>query len=44
MTTSNLKIVALIAMFIDHVGQFISNTPEWFHWIGRIAARCLFMP
>ena len=38
MTTSNLKIVALIAMFIDHVGQFIPNTPEWFHWIGRIAA------
>ncbi|MBR3118831.1 TraX family protein [Oceanobacillus profundus] len=38
MTTTKLKIIALISMFIDHVGQFISNTPEWFHWVGRIAA------
>ncbi len=38
MTTTKLKIIALIAMFIDHVGQFIPHTPEWFHWIGRIAA------
>lgn len=38
MTTTKLKIIALIAMFIDHVGHFIPNTPEWFQWIGRIAA------
>ncbi len=25
-------------MFIDHVGLFIPNTPEWFGWGGRIAA------
>ena len=25
-------------MFIDHFGYFIPNTPEWFQWIGRIAA------
>lgn len=37
MTTTKLKIIALIAMFIDHVGAFIPNTPEWFRWIGRIA-------
>jgi hypothetical protein len=38
MTTTKLKIIALIAMFIDHVGQFIPDIPEFFHWIGRIAA------
>ncbi|MCZ2260967.1 TraX family protein [Sporosarcina sp. G11-34] len=38
MTTTKLKIIALIAMFIDHVGQFITTAPEWFHWIGRVAA------
>lgn len=38
MTSTHLKIIALITMFIDHVGQFIPDTPEWFHWIGRVAA------
>ena len=37
MSTTQLKLFALAAMFIDHVGQFIPHTPEWFHWIGRIA-------
>ncbi|MFJ6264141.1 TraX family protein [Lysinibacillus xylanilyticus] len=37
MNTTILKIIAVIAMFIDHVGFFIPNTPEWFGWIGRIA-------
>ncbi|HAM79251.1 TraX family protein [Ornithinibacillus bavariensis] len=38
MTTTNLKIIGLIAMLVDHIGQFIPNTPEWFQWIGRLAA------
>ncbi|MCR1290058.1 hypothetical protein NNA46_20265, partial [Alkalihalobacillus clausii] len=24
-------------MFIDHIGQFFPETPEWFNWIGRIS-------
>ncbi|WP_112179855.1 TraX family protein [Paraliobacillus zengyii] len=38
MTNTKLKIIALIAMLIDHIGYFIPDTPEWFRWIGRIAA------
>lgn len=37
MSTTTLKVIALIAMTIDHIGYFIPGTPEWFHWIGRIA-------
>lgn len=38
MTITHLKIIALIAMLIDHVGEFIPNMPEYFRWIGRISA------
>lgn len=38
MTSTLLKIIALIAMFIDHTGQFIPNTPEFLRWIGRASA------
>ncbi|MFC5733573.1 TraX family protein [Cytobacillus gottheilii] len=38
MTGTLLKIIALIAMLIDHIGQFIPNTPEFLRWIGRLAA------
>lgn len=38
MNTTQLKLIALIAMLIDHIGQFIPGTPEYFHWIGRISA------
>ncbi|TKC15282.1 TraX family protein [Robertmurraya kyonggiensis] len=37
MSMTLLKIIAVIAMFVDHIGQFIPNSPEWFHFIGRIA-------
>ena len=37
MSTTTLKVIALIAMAIDHIGYFIPGTPEWFRWIGRIA-------
>lgn len=35
-----LKVVGLITMVIDHIGEFFSflGAPIWFHWIGRIAA------
>lgn len=38
MSTTALKLLALITMTIDHVGEFIPNTPSWFRLIGRIAA------
>ncbi|WP_400241441.1 TraX family protein [Niallia sp. JL1B1071] len=37
MSTSILKIIALIAMIIDHYGEFFPNTPEYLRWIGRIS-------
>ena len=37
MTTTLLKLIALVSMFIDHTGQFIPDTPEYFRWIGRLA-------
>lgn len=38
MSTTALKIFALILMLIDHIGQFIPGAPIWFNWLGRIAA------
>ncbi|MED3645271.1 TraX family protein [Halalkalibacterium halodurans] len=38
MSNTKLKMIALCAMFIDHIGQFFPEMPEWFNWIGRIAA------
>lgn len=38
MTTTMLKIVALVTMLIDHIWAFIPGTPYYFHWIGRISA------
>lgn len=37
MSTTILKIIALIAMIIDHYGEFFPNTPEYLRWIGRIS-------
>lgn len=42
MSTTRLKIIALIAMIIDHIGEFIPNTPIYFRWIGRISAPIFF--
>lgn len=42
MTSTTLKIIALVLMFMDHVAQFIPGAPLWFHWVGRISAP-LFM-
>ena len=38
MTVAVLKLIAVLSMTIDHIGVFISNTPIWFNWIGRLAA------
>ncbi len=38
MTVTALKIIALITMTIDHIGEFILGIPVWFRWIGRISA------
>ena len=38
MTAFNLKIIALSAMFIDHIGvAFPEAVPIWFRTIGRLA-------
>ncbi len=42
MTTTALKLLALVLMLIDHIGVFIPGTPIWFRWLGRISAP-LFM-
>ncbi|MBN1061825.1 conjugal transfer protein TraX [Clostridium botulinum] len=36
-----IKILALILMTFDHIGEFMPysmNIPVWFHWLGRIVA------
>lgn len=40
LTGFQLKIIGVITMVIDHLGQFFTflGAPLWFHWIGRIAA------
>ncbi|MBM7712227.1 TraX family protein [Enterococcus xiangfangensis] len=40
MTGFQLKILGVITMVIDHIGEFFLflGVPVWFHWIGRIAA------
>jgi hypothetical protein len=42
MTSTTLKLLALVLMLIDHIAEFIPGTPIWFHWLGRISAP-LFM-
>ncbi|MCI8716957.1 MAG: hypothetical protein HFH64_02155 [Lachnospiraceae bacterium] len=37
MTTTTLKILAVIFMTIDHIGEFLPDTPILLRWIGRIA-------
>lgn len=38
MNGTQLKILALILMFIDHIAEFIPGIPLWFHYLGRISA------
>ncbi len=38
MSTTTLKLIASLFMLIDHIGQFIPNTPILLRWIGRLSA------
>ena len=38
MSSTTLKMIAMIAMVIDHIFYFFPNIPHVFHWIGRISA------
>lgn len=42
MTTNLLKMIALVLMLVDHIGEFIPGVPVWFRWLGRISSP-LFM-
>ncbi|NNJ29918.1 hypothetical protein G9470_08960 [Bacteroides xylanolyticus] len=42
MTSTMLKILALLFMFLDHIAEFIPGAPIWLHWIGRISAPIFF--
>ena len=38
MSTTELKLLALITMLIDHIGLYIPNTPVYLRYIGRLSA------
>lgn len=38
----SLKVIMTILMVIDHIGQFLPNTPEYYRWIGRVVAPIFF--
>jgi hypothetical protein len=38
MTSTMLKIFAMLFMLFDHIWIFIPNIPYFFHWIGRLSA------
>ncbi|SCG84194.1 TraX family protein [Proteiniborus sp. DW1] len=37
-----LKMIMTILMLLDHIGQFIPDTPIWFRYLGRIVAPIFF--
>ncbi|MEA4815107.1 MAG: TraX family protein [Oscillospiraceae bacterium] len=42
MTSTTLKLLALVCMLLDHTADYIPGAPVWLHWIGRIAAPIFF--
>jgi hypothetical protein len=38
MSSTALKLLALILMLMDHIEEFIPGAPVWLSWIGRISA------
>ncbi len=38
MSIFTLKLIALVSMVIDHIGEFIPGTPVCLRWVGRLAA------
>lgn len=39
MNIFTIKIIALILMLMDHIGEFFPDSPIWFRWLGRLAAQ-----
>lgn len=37
-----VKMIMAVLMLLDHIAQFIPNTPIWFHYLGRIVAPIFF--
>ena len=37
-----LKMTMVVLMLLDHIAQFIPNSPYWFHWSGRLVAPIFF--
>lgn len=35
MSTTTLKMIALVLMLIDHIGYYFEGAPVWFGWLGR---------
>ena len=42
MSINLIKLVALLCMVIDHIGEFIPQSPIWFRYIGRLSAPLFF--
>lgn len=42
MSGTALKIIALILMTADHIGDYIPDMPLWLRWIGRISSPLFF--
>ena len=42
MNILTIKIIALILMLMDHIGEFFPDSPIWFRWLGRLAAPLFF--
>ena len=42
LSTFDLKMIAVILMLIDHVGEFFPKMPIWFRYLGRISAPLFF--
>jgi hypothetical protein len=38
MTTTGLKLFAMLLMVLDHIATFIPGMPIAFHWVGRVSA------
>ena len=41
-TTFHLKIIALVLMVIDHIGEFLPGMPGWLRYVGRLSAPLFF--
>ncbi len=37
-----LKLIMVVLMVLDHIAQFIPNSPYWLHWPGRLVAPVFF--